>query len=236
MLPILFIFPVGATNQNTSRLYWFDGHSNISWGVIFTKFLIVECTPPDCHLLWYAYGSQQQYFRRCVWEIIYDIIRYNVLPLSDTLSLLFDKRNKTLEHQFYSKILPYEITILWDLPTCKDLVLILRFVLYSETCLKCTRERIWSFKSASIKLVMRYGLHSVLIIAIRLSSPTSYLHQTAAYRAKNLYKIDFNYFKCSCRFLKKNFHLYSPGNTKWLVFYKCCLLACISCNLTVVRI
>lgn len=54
----------------------------------------------------------------------------------------------------------------------------------------------------------------MLIIAIRLSSPATYLHQTAAYRAKNLYKIDFNYFKCSRLFLKKKFHLYSPGTTK----------------------
>jgi len=59
-------------------------------------------------------------------------------------------------------------------------------------------------------------MHSILIIAIRLSSPATYLHQTAAYRAKNLYKIDFNYFKCCRPFLKKNLNLYSPGTTKEL--------------------
>lgn len=139
-----------------------------------------------------------------------------MLPLSDTLSLLFSKWNKRLEHQLYSKIWPYEIAILSDLPTFKDLVLILRFVPYSETCLNCTRESIWSFKCASIKLEVRYRLHPILIIAIRLSSPATYLHQAAAYRPKNLYKIDFNYFKCCRLFLKKNLHLYSPGTTKEL--------------------
>lgn len=59
------------------------------------------------------------------------------------------------------------------------------------------------FLGASIKLVIGYELHSVQIIAIRLSSLTLYLLQTAAYRHKNLQEIDFNYFKCFCRFLKE---------------------------------
>jgi len=159
-----------------------------------------------------------------------------MLPLRDTLSLLFSTWNKSLEHQFYWKIRPYEIGILSDIAMFKDLVLILGFVPYSETCRNCTTESIWSFKSESIKLAARHGLHLVLIIAIRLSSPATYLHQTAAYRAKNLYKIDFNYFKC-CLFLKKKkLSLVQSWNRRRIVFYKCWLMSRMSCNWTAVRI